>query len=86
MTAIPRAVPIERPEMTGLHADFCVPLSRCSEGATVRSRLLAPPIANPRSPLHGACGTVLVLEEIALALGVPSARLLKDVPRKRARR
>ena len=30
--------------------------------------------------------TVLVLEEIAQALGVPSARLLEDVPRKRARR
>jgi transcriptional regulator with XRE-family HTH domain len=30
--------------------------------------------------------TVLVLEEIASALGVPSARLLEDVPRKWARR
>ena len=30
--------------------------------------------------------TVLVLEEIALALSVPSAKLLEDVPRKRARR
>jgi len=30
--------------------------------------------------------TVLVLEEIALALGVPSARLLEDLPRKKARR
>ncbi len=30
--------------------------------------------------------TILVLEEISLALGVPSARLLEDVPRKRARR
>ncbi len=30
--------------------------------------------------------TILVLEEIALALGVPSAKLLEDVPRKRARR
>jgi transcriptional regulator with XRE-family HTH domain len=30
--------------------------------------------------------TVLVLEEIALALGVPSARLLEEAPRKRARR
>ncbi len=30
--------------------------------------------------------TVLMLEEIALALGVPSARLLEDVPHKRARR
>ncbi len=30
--------------------------------------------------------TILVLEEIALALGVPSARLLEDVPRKRGRR
>ncbi len=30
--------------------------------------------------------TVLVLEKIALALGVPSARLLEDLPRKRARR
>ncbi len=30
--------------------------------------------------------TVVVLEEIALALGVPSARLLEDLPRKRARR
>ena len=30
--------------------------------------------------------TVLVLEEIASALGVPSARLLEDPPRKRARR
>ncbi len=29
--------------------------------------------------------TILVLEEIALALGVPSAKLLEDVPRKRAR-
>jgi transcriptional regulator with XRE-family HTH domain len=30
--------------------------------------------------------TVLVLEVIALALGVPSARLLEDLPPKRARR
>ena len=30
--------------------------------------------------------TILVLEEIALALGVPSAKLLEDVPRKRAGR
>ncbi len=30
--------------------------------------------------------TILVLEEIALALGVPSARLLEDLPRKKARR
>ena len=30
--------------------------------------------------------TVLVLEEIALALGVPSARLLENLPRKKARR
>ncbi len=30
--------------------------------------------------------TILVLEKIALALGVPSAKLLEDVPRKRARR
>ncbi len=30
--------------------------------------------------------TIRVLEEIALALGVPSAKLLEDVPRKRARR
>ncbi len=30
--------------------------------------------------------TVLVLEEIAQALGVPSARLLEDVAPKRARR
>ncbi len=30
--------------------------------------------------------TILVLEEIGLALGVPSAKLLEDVPRKRARR
>jgi transcriptional regulator with XRE-family HTH domain len=30
--------------------------------------------------------TILVLGEIALALGVPPARLLENVPRKRARR
>lgn len=30
--------------------------------------------------------TVLVLEEIASALGVPSAKLLEEAPRKRARR
>ncbi len=30
--------------------------------------------------------TVLVLEGIASALGVPSARLLENVPRKKARR
>ncbi len=30
--------------------------------------------------------TVLVLEEIALALSVPSAKLLEDVPQKKARR
>ncbi len=30
--------------------------------------------------------TIRVLEEIALALGVPPAKLLEDVPRKRARR
>ena len=30
--------------------------------------------------------TILVLETIAAALGVPSAKLLEDVPQKRARR
>ncbi len=30
--------------------------------------------------------TILVLETIAAALGVPSAKLLEDVPRTRARR
>ncbi len=35
-------------------------------------------------PVKG--GRSLVLEEIALAFGVPAAKLLEEAPRKRARR
>ena len=48
-------------------------------------------VSSPGPKSHGFCGRrgfqeTQVLEEIALALGVPAAKLLEEAPRKRARR